>query len=558
MVFLAALLAGLLIRLLVSLLFRYARVYNTSGTRLLAGYLIPNKQGDLVFYSGLIPLLRRRKGVVVNQSNIQIQKHNDDFNLAESPAGFVDTNATNVSNEYGSFVADLENGNNRDSRAVIGDTEIAYSKGSIRSKGELSPYGAAIGALLHTQNETIKRTPDVRVGIGDLYLPSALVYLLFYFPLIGIFSNLNGFLFPLAMVGCYLAILGILYIVKHAVTMSNGSFNWTSLFDDNVSMTFINISVIILSLVLCLLSYYGIVDTKFLPALVVILFAVTANSFVFPRFRHIDDPYYGWSGSWRKPSFKPNSNPPDDLQDIRFSWVDILAQKGIKGDDNTDNLTIQLPSSDFEGDNPRVRKLNPFFDPQLTDENDRENFTNRVLDGADVALKNAGETNLYEDKVLTQIVNSAFQICKRYNLADFEMFDLILMFCQKNIEYKIDNECDSINNIMEYYRFACETLFDRTGDCDCKAILGYKLFELLGIKPQFVMAKTNGSENYNHAALVLRNDPDALIQLPPQYKEYAPGKGVYCEATSDGFFHPGDLPGDLDTNSLYFIHHKKN
>ena len=574
LIIIAVLLAGIFIRLLVSLLFRYARIYITSDsrqqgqrrlagrqrpvlqTRILVGYLIPNKQGDLVFYSGLLPLLRHRKGVIVKQSNVSLQKINDDFNYAEAPAGFVDTASAIVSNEFGTFVADLKNGKCRDSSAVIGDIELGYAKGSIRSKGKMSPYGAAIGALLHKQQEAVKRTPDVSVGFGDLFLPSTFIYLLL-FPLFRLFDNTNLVLYPLLLVGSYPVILFVLFLIKHAVTMRNGSFKWTSIIDDNVGMIPINIIVLIASAILCIFCILGIADVEYIFPTIYIILAIIANWIVLPRFRKITDPYDGWSGQWRKPSFKPGRTPSSDLKDITFSWVNILANKGITGNDKTDSVTLQLPRSDYEGNDPRVRKRNPFYDPQLTDEGDREDFTMKVLDGADIALKKDGETEVHEDKVLTQIVNSAFQICKRYNLADFEMFDLILLFCEMNIKYKVDEECESINNNEEYYRFASETLYDETGDCDCKAVLGYKLFELLGVKPDLVSVKTGGSANHNHAAIVLHNDPNAVIQLPPQYKEYEPGKGVYCEATSDGGFHPGDLPKDIDTSSMVFYNRKR-
>ena len=538
LIILAALLAGLLVRLIISLLVNYARVYTTKGTRTLKGFLIKNRQGDLVFYNGLLPLLRRRKGVVLNQSDIQLSQQNDEYNHAEMPAGFFDQSASNVADEFGTYVADIEDAGNRACRAMVGDVELAFSKGSIRSKGALSPYGAAVGALLKTKYFNAKNTPDMRVGIGDLFLPSAIIMMILYYPLMLALANVGQLFFPMIMAAAYLAILLIMFIIKHYITMGNGSFKWTALIDNNAGMLFINLAIVIMGIALCsIIPIFAPDQVRLVPGISILVFAVIANMAVFSRFRHIEDPYQGWSGPWRKPSFKPNKNRPSDLEERRFSWVDILNVKGIKGDDKNDTVSIQLPRSDYEGDTPRVRTQNLFFDPTLLDENDRERFTKRVLNGADKALKDAGETDVYEDKTLTQIVNSAYQICKRYNLADFEMFDLILLFCQMNIEYKLDKDCASINNIMEYYRFASETLYDGTGDCDCKAVLGYKLFELLGVKPEFVMVKTGGSATHNHAAIVLHNDPDAIIQLPPQYKEFAPGKGVYCEAINLGGFN---------------------
>ena len=104
----------------------------------------------------------------------------------------------------------------------------------------------------------------------------------------------------------------------------------------------------------------------------------------------------------------------------------------------------------------------------------------------------------------------------------------------------------------EYFRYASETLVDREGDCDCKSVLAYRLFEKLGVDVDLVTVQSGGKGVYNHVAIVLKNKADASIKLPPEYKEFAPGQGVYCESTGHGF-HPGDVPEDVDTQSLIVL-----
>ena len=332
---------------------------------------------------------------------------------------------------------------------------------------------------------------------------------------------------------------------------NNGNFLCIGIVDDNVGSRFIDSCIVIVAISLIVLSIIGYVSYLFMPVLIVSLVGIIVNSLFFKYIRDIEDPYKSWDGGWRRRNFNPLPQGADSIIDIHFSWVDILAIKGVKGNEKFDCFTIQFKHADFDGSSPRVREFNPFFMPGLQYEDDRERFTNIVLEGADKTLQNAGESECFEDRALTQIINSAYDVCKRYNLADFEMFDLILMFCQKNIEYKVDNECDSINRIGEYYRFASETLYDRTGDCDCKAVLAYKLFELLGVDPQFVIVKANNEDVYNHAAIVLRNDVG--VGLPPRYKEYKQGMGVYCEAAANGYMHPGDIPKGVDLESMKFV-----
>ena len=546
---LMALAATALLRLLLSLLLRYAKVYRTIGNRRhLEGYLIPNADGDLVLYSSLLPLTGLRKGIVTGGSQVRLRNLNDEQNYTEMPAG--STDGTNVIDRYGATVAVIQpTRGSRGSQAFCYDEEIAYARGSLRSGRDIEPAAAAVGALL--ANQAAQESPDVadeHVGMGDLVLPAAYIMLVLYYPIIILARSIGILYLPLLAIAAYLLILLGLYIAKYNITMNNGSFQWTRLIGDNVGMQWLNWLTIILGSALVVFGTSTGAPTTLLlvPAISILVIALCINQHVFPKRRIILDPYSGWRGGWRRKSFTQPATPSADLVAVDYSWADILSKKNITPNERLDTVHLQLCRTDFEGDSPRVRQANPFYPDGLLSEADRKAFTKTVLAGADLAL------STHEDRCLNQIVNSAYQLCTRYNLADFEMYDLLLMFCQNNIDYRVDDQSGSINNIHEYYRFASETLYDRTGDCDCKAVLAYKLFELLGVKPHFVVAKTGGEENYNHAAIVLRNDPNALIPLPPQYKEYSQGKGVYCEATSSGF-HPGDVPEGTDTSSLIFI-----
>ncbi len=396
------------------------------------------------------------------------------------------------------------------------------------------------------------RNPSDSV-LGDLVLPAVYAFVALYYPLILLARNISVTYAPWVAFAAFPLILLILYVFKSVHLHRYGDFSCVGIIDDNVGSRLMDKSIVVLSIAAIIVSIIGLLPKEIIPVCVAAIVGILVNSLFFKQSRVIDDPYKAWDGDWRRRKFAPLPQN-DKLIDISFSWVDILAVKGVKGDDKLDCVTIQLLQADYEGSAPRVRQHNPYYiPPGLQYENDRDLFTNIVLDGADKALQNDGEVDCNEDRALTQIVNSAFDVCKRYNMADFEMFDLILLFCQKNVEYKHDYECDSISRMSDYFRFASETLFDREGDCDCKAVLAYKLFELLGVDPQFVIVKANHEDVYNHAAIVLRNDADSRVLLPPLYKEYAPNMGVYCEATANGNMHPGDIPKGVDVTSMIFI-----
>ncbi|MBQ4285591.1 MAG: V-type ATP synthase subunit D [Bacteroidales bacterium] len=72
------------------------------------------------------------------------------------------------------------------------------------------------------------------------------------------------------------------------------------------------------------------------------------------------------------------------------------------------------------------------------------------------------------------------------------MFDLVLGFVQANVKYVDDAESEPIGKVEEYFRYASETLVDREGDCDCKSVLAYRLFEKLGVDVDLVTVKVAG------------------------------------------------------------------
>ena len=83
-------------------------------------------------------------------------------------------------------------------------------------------------------------------------------------------------------------------------------------------------------------------------------------------------------------------------------------------------------------------------------------------------------------------------------------------------------------------------------------MLAYQLFKRLGVDVELVEVESGETTYRNHVAIVLHNNPGAKVQLPPDYVEYAPNKGVYCEATGFGY-KPGDIPKDINTDSIKVI-----
>lgn len=122
------------------------------------------------------------------------------------------------------------------------------------------------------------------------------------------------------------------------------------------------------------------------------------------------------------------------------------------------------------------------------------------------------------------------------NLTNLQEMQAILAFAQTpNIEYQLDEECEEIGNRKEYHRYATETLYDKRGDCDCKAMLAVSLFRRLGYQVLFL-----SSLKAAHAALAVQVDEKEFQAvsdiLPTDWFYQKDGKHYYfCETTGEGF-----------------------
>jgi hypothetical protein len=224
---------------------------------------------------------------------------------------------------------------------------------------------------------------------------------------------------------------------------------------------------------------------------------------------------------------------------------------GVKtiGADEVEVMFVEADYTD-EGSPHYVRSGNPFKNGQPMSDVDYTSMTETVK---------AGSGDPYERSALSLIVQSAEDVCDKYHLAEYEMYNLLLRFCQYCIEYKVDDESTAINNIREYFRFPGETLFDGEGDCDCKSILAYSLFNMLGADADLVSGCVTGDDNpnnlHNHAALILREN-SKKVKLPPTYPKVhlkgIDGLVVYCEPTGKGY-KPGEIGPNVDQDSVIVI-----
>jgi len=183
-----------------------------------------------------------------------------------------------------------------------------------------------------------------------------------------------------------------------------------------------------------------------------------------------------------------------------------------------------------------IREQNPF---KIDNMKARLNWTSSVKELLYKTLDNPKINNL---------VCYIIKISERNNLSMFETCQFILDFVQKpNIDYEFDDKCEEIECFDDYARLPLETLYDKRGDCDCKAVLAAALFRAAGIPILFIL-------NQNHAAIA--------VNIPREHMEFFSNNNAvflykgkqyyYCETTGD-FWIIGQIPDQYDINEFELI-----
>lgn len=105
---------------------------------------------------------------------------------------------------------------------------------------------------------------------------------------------------------------------------------------------------------------------------------------------------------------------------------------------------------------------------------------------------------------VTLMVAFVHEQVRTHGLSTFETIQLVLDFVQEpNITYWLDDQSPELNDAKEYFRSAVETLFDKRGDCDCKAVLAATLLKAMGFPVLLVI-----SDDACHAAIAVGGAPE--------------------------------------------------
>jgi hypothetical protein len=143
----------------------------------------------------------------------------------------------------------------------------------------------------------------------------------------------------------------------------------------------------------------------------------------------------------------------------------------------------------------------------------------------------------YGCREIEQITNYLIKYANDHYFSNYQIAVLILSFVQdQNIKFSEDEDS---TGYLEYLRYPIETIYDKTGDCDCKTILACALFKRLGFRVAFAIMP-------GHAALAIS------MNTVPFFSNFKMNGAYwfYCETTGDDW-KPGQIPDIININEIY-------
>ncbi|MBO4332138.1 MAG: hypothetical protein J5875_03135 [Paludibacteraceae bacterium] len=210
--------------------------------------------------------------------------------------------------------------------------------------------------------------------------------------------------------------------------------------------------------------------------------------------------------------------PPSVTKDVAYQWnLDSLFGPNLRGE-------FKLH---FEEDYiDKLRTSNPYASVN-------SGLSNKELIEEMYAYMRTHEETLSNLKKLADYIRHTISENK---LSKADSLQFILDFVQEpNIKYGLDSNSVEIGNRPQYVRFPDETLYDKSGDCDCKTMLASLLFKECGFDTLFL-----ASSVYQHAALAIECDKDMLEALATAKFQattlsYLDETFLFCETTGDGY-----------------------
>lgn len=349
----------------------------------------------------------------------------------------------------------------------------------------------------------------------DTALPATLLFTVFYavvyltnFNLISM-PFLGDWSFTISMLLFYFLIWVLLRQVKIEQTLTGRPIgHFLMLLNRNTGVSGMGKLIVAISAVALMLSFF-VYGGDFVSLQLAIIIGMTVNM------------RFGVKGPWKVYTRFLMPPPPEGEEEERDT-TGMIARNYIWELDSDHNV--------LRGE------LELFFSQEEIDElRARNPFRNHASMGFEKNI-----TLLFKEKVseyhLKKINRYILKRAYEEELSGLETMQFILDFVQEpNIRYLSDQESTETGG-GEYARFPVETLFDKHGDCDCKAVLAAALFRNAGYKVAYVISD-------NHAAVAVACPPEWLKVNNADYlrrenQALVDKEGAFyyfCETTGDSF-----------------------
>jgi hypothetical protein len=440
-------------------------------------------------------------------------------------------------------------------------TELRFS-----NKEAINRLTKAAGCLalyeafeINHSHKDVGRLPSF--SAKDLAFPSMLIYFCLFFITSNITLGIDrgnlqqeGFSYIAMMLLIYGMVWYFMYILKTDMGNQNQTFYpLLQIINRNTGIRGWNLLLIFISALATILTITGLTNGNnvggfvYFPLFFVIFFATLFN--------FINDSAAQWQ--IQEPVdriINPNIRrlgrinaqvaiPQGEIERLKFEWD--LSKTEITGLTGTKTIELDVNKNNFLADG-KTRLANPFFGKDSitgkenwkkawTWDNDKETGIdyNMFNDMIKQVLQKNPES---EGELIEKIVDLCRRIMIDNNLPYYDIFNLVSNFCQYQVDYKLDSECQELGGAKEYVRFAIESLKDKKGDCDCYTALAYKILKKLNVQSDDIKyAYTFEADNVGkHAFLLLKKN--GSIPFPASISStIVPKLGgneyVFCECT---------------------------
>ena len=386
----------------------------------------------------------------------------------------------------------------------------------------------------------------------------ALVFLVIYFVNVGILEYPllgNDFKAILIFTAFFFVFWALVRACKIFSIESGRSWQpFFNLFNKSLGLKKVDLFILILSFIALPLSFFKF-DMDFIPLFLALILGTGINRMLGRNGRKWDvaNPLAPAQDDADEEELydKKTSllNKPEGDVPVEYNWK-------LQPFDSAAELEFQVA---FWYDREQVdsqRLMNPFYmeNPRLR--NRPSVFKAYVAKMVDM-VKNRTDFNLH----LRYVIQEMDRLAGKYGLTEADRLQQVLDFVQQAIAYVKDDESKTISKPYIYVRFPDETLFDREGDCNCKAFLAASMYYMMGLDVVYASSTTLG-----HTVIGVKLGQEILDACGIEagndnVLEYNNQRYILCETTHGGFrigqTAEGDSAARFDVIVEYIHEHEE-